>query len=108
MKSYSVFIVTDIAPVEQRFYPENPQILKIRIQTINMLRCNGDVGLPPLFTKLSESGFSGFDSCFGNGAERISRNPHLAFVSGNPLRSIPETTVHYFYRDMKGAKNQLE
>ena len=24
MRSYSVFIVTDIAPVEQRFYPENP------------------------------------------------------------------------------------
>jgi len=43
------------------------------------------------------------DSCFGNGASLLSRNPHLAFVSGNPLRVMNETTVHYFYRDMKGA-----
>jgi len=35
--------------------------------------------------------------CFGNGASLLSRNPHLAFVSGNPLRSIPETTVKKTY-----------
>jgi hypothetical protein len=27
----------------------------------------------------------------------------LTVVSGNPLRGFPETNVHYFYRDMKGA-----
>ena len=36
------------------------------------------------------------NNCFGNGAERISRNPHLAFVSGKQRSSIPETTVNYF------------
>ena len=44
------------------------------------------------------------DSCFGNGTKWISRNQYLAIVSGNPFHSIPETTVHYFYRDMKGAQ----
>jgi len=41
------------------------------------------------------------DSCFGNGTKWISRNESQMWVSGNPLRSIPETTVHYFYRDMR-------
>jgi len=43
------------------------------------------------------------DSCFGNGTKWISRNESQMWISGNPLRSIPETNVHYFYRDMKGA-----
>jgi hypothetical protein len=42
------------------------------------------------------------DGCFVHCVKRISRNG-LLWVSGNPLRSIPETTVHYFCVNMKGA-----
>ena len=34
-------------------------------------------------------------NCFGNGTKWISRNLHLALVSGNPFHSIPETTVNF-------------
>jgi len=30
------------------------------------------------------------------------------WVSGKQRSSIPETTVHYFYRDMKGALNDKD
>jgi len=43
------------------------------------------------------------DSCFGNGTKWISRNESQMWVSGKQRSAMNETTVHYFYRDMKGA-----
>jgi len=36
------------------------------------------------------------NSCFVHCVKRISRNDCQILVSGNPLCSIPETTVNYF------------
>jgi len=38
-----------------------------------------------------------------HGTKLLSRNESQMWVSGKQRSSIPETIVHYFYRDMKGA-----
>jgi hypothetical protein len=36
------------------------------------------------------------NNCFGNGTSLLSRNLHLALISGNPFHAMNETTVNYF------------